>query len=301
MRDTTLAKITRKQVWCTISDAHSQVYEKARINNNLLRLGRRLHDKDPFYDRWAQAHRNALVADQNTLNRQQRHSPQTIRFTDADDVNMELKIMGINKADAIMEANWDAECAAHTFRPPATYMEKWATDVFATHKGLSRVEEVNLVRLKMECVQVGAYMFRIGPAYHPGCPCGAKWQNVYHLFARCPLLSDARQQLIAETGHDDFYRWLTHDAGTAAKWATKNFGIVVYDWLLHYLRALDPDPSLSRDHSTDLDIITMRTSSLQSPSSCASLTIIVAESSADSAPSLQPQPPAATKRQYTLL
>jgi len=66
-------------------------------------------------------------------------------------------------------------------------------------------------------------------------------QTVYHLFTRCPRLSAARRQLIEYTGHDNFYRWLTRDGAVAAKWATEYFGLVVEDWMLHYLSALDPD------------------------------------------------------------
>ncbi|PZC92379.1 reverse transcriptase [Pyrenophora tritici-repentis] len=136
-----------------------------------------------------------------------------------------------------------------------TYTELWGTDVFAVHKGLTRVEAINLVRLKIETVRVAAYMFRIcSTTYHPGCPCGALWQTVYHLFTRCPHLSAARRQIIEDTGHNDFYRWLTHDGAIAAKWATNYLGLVVTDWMLHYLSALDPDADpvqLPSEHDAD--------------------------------------------------
>ncbi|KAK1913740.1 hypothetical protein P3342_006983 [Pyrenophora teres f. teres] len=135
-------------------------------------------------------------------------------------------------------------------------MDPWGTDVFAAHKGLSRIEAINLVRLKTEFVRVAAFMFKIcSTTYHPGCPCGAPWQTVYHLFARCPHLSAARRRLIEDTGHNDFYRWLTHDGAIAAKWATEYFGLVVTDWMLHYLSALDPDADPGQLPPSDCDIV----------------------------------------------
>ncbi|KAF7573523.1 hypothetical protein PtrM4_084280 [Pyrenophora tritici-repentis] len=163
--------------------------------------------------------------------------------------------MANEKADAEVKALWVAKCATYTYRVRTTYTELWGTDVFAVHKGLTRVEAINLVRLKIETVRVAAYMFRIcSTTYHPGCPCGALWQTVYHLFTRCPHLSAARRQIIEDTGHNDFYRWLTHDGAIAAKWATNYLGLVVTDWMLHYLSALDPDADpvqLPSEHDAD--------------------------------------------------
>jgi len=82
-----------------------------------------------------------------------------------------------------------------------------------------------------------------GYADDPYCPCGVGRQTAFHLFVQCGLLDFARQELVEETGHSDYDRWLIHDGPIAAKWAIKNIGSIEPNWLLHYLRALDRDPT----------------------------------------------------------
>ncbi|KAG9194134.1 hypothetical protein G6011_04169 [Alternaria panax] len=161
-----------------------------------------------------------------------------------------MKKIGHETAKAVTIERWNSGCASHAVHPPATFKEPWTTDVFATHKDLSRKEETNLVKLKLGCAQVGAYRHLTNPkaVRHPGCRCSAIRQTIFHLYVQCRYLADARSQLVASTGHSDFYRWLTYDAAIATKWATKNLGIVVTDWMLDYLWALDLDAALSQDH-----------------------------------------------------
>ncbi|CAE7033039.1 RVT 1 multi-domain protein [Pyrenophora teres f. teres] len=276
LRSAALAKTTTRPVFQTICDAHNQVYDKADSDDRVLPDRRRRSRRqvpDPFFARWTRASKLAVSAKQSALEHMQR-----VQFTPSsantahqnthghlqrrqqpmlsvkDLMSIKLKQMGNEKADAEMESLWIAKCATRT--TAATYMEPWGTDVFAAHKGLSRIEAINLVRLKTEFVRVAAFMFKIcSTTYHPGCPCGAPWQTVYHLFARCPHLSAARRRLIEDTGHNDFYRWLTHDGAIAAKWATEYFGLVVTDWMLHYLSALDPDADPGQLPPSDCDIV----------------------------------------------
>ncbi|KAF2256053.1 hypothetical protein BU26DRAFT_557527 [Trematosphaeria pertusa] len=68
-------------------------------------------------------------------------------------------------------------------------------------------------------------------------------QTVRHLFLHCTRLDNARNELIFDTGHRNFARWLTTDSRAAAKWAFRYFPLEQFDWMREYLSLLDEEPA----------------------------------------------------------
>jgi len=218
LRTAYLAKTTTRPVFNTIFNARQQVYAKADAWSGVLPDRRRLSRRqvpDPFLARWTRAVELASIAKQSafehmqrvhvtllsgntvyqtTPGRFQRRQQPMLSFNEL--VAFNLKKMGVEKAEAKMEALWNAKCATRTYRAPATYTEPWGTNVFAAHKGLSRVQVVNLIRLKTECVRVAAYTFIFSPVSLTSCHCSSP--RLHHptvfsltLLSRVPTIPDA--------------------------------------------------------------------------------------------------------------
>jgi len=217
LRTAYLAKTTTRPVFDTIYNARKQVYAKADAWSGFLPDRRRLSRRqvpDPFFERWTRAVELAGIAKQSAFEHEQRlhfaslsgitvyqtipsHFQRRQQLTPSfyELVAFELKKMGVKKAEAKMNALWNAKCATRTYRAPATYTEPWGTDVFAAHKYLSRVEAVNLVRLKTECVRLAAFMFRVSLVSLTPCHCsGPKLHHptvsLLKLLSRIPTIPD---------------------------------------------------------------------------------------------------------------
>lgn len=63
---------------------------------------------------------------------------------------------------------------------------------------LGRSEACKLIRMIADCAYTGYYLFRINARDSPNCECGARIQDLNHLFFECVLLSEPRKKLYTE-------------------------------------------------------------------------------------------------------
>jgi hypothetical protein len=245
---TALAKLVRKPVWTTINAAHTQVYECADVNRRLPGT-KELRKKvdDPFFERTKRILKFGNTAEQLYIDSRANSRTHHSRTAYYEGVAQSMKALGHERASTKMQERWQDVCAEYRNRRevPTSILEEWGKHRLEAHRELSLHQSRVLIKLKTGSVRLQAFLYRMGPEFaaHPYCTCGSEWQTSFHLFVQCRHLDSARRELIKQTGHSDFDRWLMRDGPLAAKWAIKNFGSVQPDWLLRYLRSLDRDPT----------------------------------------------------------
>lgn len=104
-------------------------------------------------------------------------------------------------------------------------LESWGPDSLNYYKGMKRIHQTALMRMRTNKIGVGANVSKFDQSVSPYCSCGLGRHTVKHLFLFCPNLRAEQDALTRELCHSSFVLMLTKNAKHAAEWAVNHLGL----------------------------------------------------------------------------